>query len=370
MTRQIYALLPSNDGDEITIALEQGRNWLIVPASEFRAASDDKVIAFAPATCVTRHQAAISARTEKEALLSAPYLIEDELAQPVEGLHIALGRRAAGPRDIYVVNAGTIEGWIRQLNEAGLKGARIVPELALLPAGPIIVNLGDRYLVASGERRYGIDLSLPDDLVRALAAPDDAPIPVEPLETHPLMKLVEMMPDEPPADLRQGRFALRAPGFNFDLQSLRAPMALAAACLVVWVGMIAAETSALERSARSLQAEASRQYAGLFPDEGNVTDPAQQIRSKIAGLDQSALEFRPAAAALYEAVLAIEGTEVRAIRYERSNGSLRATLSYGAYGDDAKMRQLLVDAGLQVEIGDSRQEQGRVIGDLTLEPSA
>jgi type II secretion system protein L len=369
MTRQVFALLPASAHEPIVLAIEQGRGWQVLPAEDFRPESDDRAIGFAPATCVTHHRAHVSARSEKEALLSVPYLVEDDLAQPVELLHVALGRRAPDQlqRDLYVVDFRILEAWIDQLKQLGLRDAKIVPELALLPAGPVLVDLGARCLVALRERRYGVDLTLPDDLVHALIAPDGEKLPTEPLDGHPLLKLVSMLAGEPPADLRQGPFAVRAPGFNLDLQSLRMPLSLAAACVIASLGFVVAETSALKNDASRLKAEAARQYASLFPEEGSVADPELRIRAKAASVGQSALDFRTAVAALYRAVLSVDGTEIRSIRYERAQGVLRATLSYGAYGDDSKVSQFLSDAGLQVGIGDSRQEQERVIGDLTLE---
>lgn len=369
MARQIYALLPATDGGQIDVAVPQGREWQILSIEHYKPQADDSVFIFAPSTVVTAHRSIIVARTEREAVLSAPYTIEDELAQPVELLHFALGPRVAPgePRDLYVVDSAQMERWVGRLKDAGLGAAVIVPELSLLPEASVAIALGDRCLIAANDRRYGVDLSLPEDVVRALLSLDNEPLGVQETTTHPLLKLIEWARDENLVDIRQGRFAMRRPGFSIDFRSLSAPMALASVSLVGWLSYLAFETATLSAESSRLRMEASSQYSTVFPDEQNVADPAQRIRERNTGYAAPALEFQTGAAALYEAVLAVDGAQIRSLRYDGMSGVMRASISYAAYGDDAKLRQAMANPSLLLTIGDSRQEQGRVIGDVTLE---
>lgn len=371
MARQVYILLPSTDDGAMDFALRKSGETALISPNEYEPEADDQVTAFAPAGAATAHRAVISARSDKEAFLSAPYTIEDDLAQPVEMLHVALGPRVAArqARDLYVVDSALMSVWEERLDGLGLRHARIVPELSIIPEAEGIIAFDDRCLVSTKDRRYGVDLSFSEDLVRALTMPNGEELPLERVTTHSLVKLAELLPSDISTDLRQGRFSRRSPGAKLDLQSFGFLIGILAACVVAWVGYLSIQTTILNSETGRLRIEASNLYTAVFPSEVNVPDPAQRIRERSSGGTETVLDFRTVAAALYEATLTVNGAQIRSLRYDAKTGMVRASLSYAAYGDDARLRQALEGSGLAIQIGDSRQEQGRVIGDLILEAS-
>lgn len=371
MARQVFILLPSTDDGAMDFALRKSGETLLILPQEFEPQADDVVTAFAPAGAATAHRAIISARSEKEAFLSAPYTIEDDLAQPVEMLHVALGPRVAAgqARDLYVVDSALMSVWEERLDELGLRHARIVPELSVIPDTDGIIAFDDRYLVSTKDRRYGVDLSFSEDLIRALTAPNGEELPLQRVTTHSLVKLAELLPADISTDFRQGRFSRRSAGAKPDLQSFGFLVGILAACVIAWIGYLSIQTATLNSETRRLRTDASNLYTAVFPGEANVPDPAQRIRERNSGGAEADLDFRTVAAALYEATLAVNGAQIRSLRYDAKTGMVRASLSYAAYGDDARLRQALEGSGLVIQIGDSRQEQGRVIGDLVLEAS-
>jgi len=54
------------------------------------------------------------------------------------------------------------------------------------------------------------------------------------------------------------------------------------------------------------------------------------------------------------------------LRYDRAIGELRATLTYPAFGADLDLKTAIEATGLQVSLGDTRLEDGRVVGDLSI----
>ena len=54
------------------------------------------------------------------------------------------------------------------------------------------------------------------------------------------------------------------------------------------------------------------------------------------------------------------------LRYDRAIGELRATLTYPAFGADLDLKTAIEATSLQVILGDTRLEDGRVVGDLSI----
>ena len=70
---------------------------------------------------------------------------------------------------------------------------------------------------------------------------------------------------------------------------------------------------------------------------------------------------------LYEAVPADSGISIQSLRYDRATGRLLANMVYPDFGSDADLKSALEANGITVSLGDSRQQDGQVLGDLTLE---
>lgn len=93
-----------------------------------RAVGDRDVIVLVPATEVLTLSANVPARGAK-LLAALPYALEDQVADDVEELHFAAGRRDAdGELPVAVVRHDKLEAWLKRLDAAGIEAARIVPE--------------------------------------------------------------------------------------------------------------------------------------------------------------------------------------------------------------------------------------------------
>lgn len=371
MARDLYALLPEDADKPVWFAVADGRGWRVIDEASLPSGPVNRLIAFAPSTAVTCHRAALSARSERQAQLAAGFAVEDELAQPVEQVH-AVPAVTQGPgdeRDIYVVANGLMEAWVSRLGEVGAASLAIIPELSLLGPDRTWLDLAGRRLILKDGRRYGVDLSLPEDLLRALLADEAGPVSPR-TDGETLTELISLHVPEGQVDLCQGRFARKRSGLFSGAVDLRMPAMALASLLLVWTGVISVEIRALKQDAAGMRALASGVYAGLYPEEGAVDDPAARIRARSAAASPAALDFEQAAAALYEAVLASEGVSVQSIRYDARDASLRASLVLQSYGDDARLGADLEKSGLTVSVGDSRQEQGQVVGEIILRAGA
>lgn len=75
-------------------------------------------------------------------LAALPFALEDQVADDIEDLHFAPGKRhASGSLPVAVVAKRTLEDWLARMNEAGIQPARIVPENHGLARTPNTLSL-------------------------------------------------------------------------------------------------------------------------------------------------------------------------------------------------------------------------------------
>ncbi len=104
---------------------QAGHGTLADAASEVK---ERDVIVLVPATEVLTLSADIPARGAR-LLAALPYALEDQVADDVDELHFAAGRRDADGRlPVAVVRHDRLETWLERLEQAGIEAARIVPE--------------------------------------------------------------------------------------------------------------------------------------------------------------------------------------------------------------------------------------------------
>jgi type II secretion system protein L len=381
MARRLYTLLPYS-GQPTEFALVGEKGIRLVSVSEADIDSGDEVIVFVPGTEVGCFETRLPAQNVSELRRSAAFALEDDLAVTVEDVHVAIGQPlVGGARSVHVVDPGLMAQWVSMLNAAGLKTARLVADVSVLPSTPMAVDAGDHILFSTGARRFAIDASLADDALGALARTAAAPLAISSPElarrlgvtasepaSLPLLGQLAQWADMagPLTDLRQGPFASRRQA-DIKIDAWRSTLILAAAAGVAFLSVTALEARSLSRLDVVLERQARATYSAAFPGTPVPSDLASAVRSRNVAPVTSRLAFLEAAALLYEAVPADSGIFIQGLRYDRSTGSLLASMAYPNFGSDADLKGALEAKGLSVSLGDTRQQDGQVLGDLTLE---
>ena len=129
----------------------------------------DEIIVILPGERLAIRRLTTPARNQRQLLQAARFLLEDELAGPVEGLHIALGAEPADPatgRPIIAVDEAWITGWVAALREAGFPPDVLTADiLALGVAGQSIMLVEkDRLSLTMDGEGFVTDRPLADDL--------------------------------------------------------------------------------------------------------------------------------------------------------------------------------------------------------------
>lgn len=326
MANEMFVALPEEPGEPLEILRERG-GVLESVTPPFLPGKAGPVIAFAPATRISHFCVPMPSRSESEAVLAAPFAIEDDLAQPVEEVHLALGprRRDSDLRDIYTTDRQLLGAWIDQLEAAGLIEASIVPEQSLAVSESGDVRFPSHSLVRQGDRILGVDGRLPDILRDALLPGADTPTTT--VENR-LAWLAGRHTTHPGINLRTaGYTAKRREDSGYRAWMVSAVLALAA--LGLWTAAQYMEGFQRAAAASRLEQQAASRYTQLFPGApvpANLDSATRQMLAAHSG--PPALVFRDAAAALYEALARNPGTQLSALRFDGREGALYATLIF------------------------------------------
>lgn len=313
----------------------------------------------------------------RERMAALPFAVEEQVAEPLDEVHVALGADIGAGRVLAgVVRHERMLAWTALVETAGLGRAAVTPDHMALPppvdAGWSVRTVAGRSLVRQSD---GVGFALPTamlpdawaaagrpplqssgDALPAGMVADDAPIGLATRRLPP-----------PLLDLRQGLYAVRGRPERALLRRLAAVAALAVAA---HTAILAADAVALSRMAEARREEVRalvRQTAPGLPVDGDL---AAELASRLAVGDGERSRFLPLLA--------------------RSSGALRTVtpalrlqgLSYGADGrltlevetaDIAGLQRAqaaLTAAGLQASAGSATAVAGGAEGQLLVREAA
>ncbi|MEQ8559727.1 MAG: type II secretion system protein GspL [Henriciella sp.] len=383
----LFILIPVREDDGALFAWRSGGDWVVDTAPPAgRSGRGDDAVAFVPGTAATVHHAEIAARKPVEARRIALFALEDDLAEPVEHLHAALGPAGeAAQRQVQVVSMEAMRRWVELLTEWGLPDADIVASHACLPEGRVAVEGVGECLFRRDQSVFALDATAPDDLIRSLApeAPDfvqghrlanlldkEASAEAPGGAADWLVQLAGWYRDKPAAtlvSLRQGDFSIRRPIQLEGLSRWRPVGALAASLAVLWLGSVWLETRALDNQATELRMQTNELVAAVAPDANGRLPEAMESLRREQKLAASSLRPTLVSAALYEAIAPVPNAQVRSLRYDAGSGRLTAMVVFDSYGDADEIGGRLEEKGLAVRLGEARQTGNRVMGEFAIE---
>lgn len=358
MKAVLYILLPQDAEGELQFAQETSNGLELVNSRS--AFGTPECIAFAPSVVTGHFRLPIPARNETEAARAALFAIEDELAQPVEDVHVVLGPRGkdSSERDIYIVDRSLMTSWIDLLSKTGLSQARIIPEQCLFTDIEETVDLGNHLLQLQGNRILGIDASLPEPALEALAVSSDT----RRLQKGAgLIRLAERSSRYAGVNLRTGAFA-RERQSNPQTRTWRKAAGIAVAAASVWTGTLILEARNYNHATEQLMRRAEERYAAIFPNAVLPADMNRATRDMLAASTRpDSLNFRTSVAALYEAIAVETNTQIKALTFTSENNRLSADIITPGTAAAEDIAVFLHGRGFQVV----SQPQGNKAGSQT-----
>lgn len=346
----LYAALPSDESDPIRFAFHSGdRLETFEHGSPLPLA--DEVIAIAPATHVAHFCISLAARNERDIQQSALFAIEDELAQPVEDVHLTIGPRKTQSleRDVYVLDKSRLQEWQSILQSQNIIADKILPEQCLISPERCPVFSDDRVITYDQGRFLGVSRHLPHDVLAQMVFPNAIPT-----ENHNI-SLIDLVREGTPysqINFLTGEFACRRKHKN-DLKAWRLAAGLAICAPLIWFGALFLEAMNQDRAARQTYSEATAIFARIYPDAttpDNISHTARNILSRAQM--ESGSEFTQLTALLYESMAKLESVQIQSIEYVADTNKLVARLSLPNAQSVQAIRQSITQHGAKVQISE------------------
>jgi general secretion pathway protein L len=352
-----------------------------------------RIIVLVPSADLLIASVAIPATQRRRILSAIPYALEDQLAEDVENLHFAVGKRdSQGNVGTVVVSHQVMRAWMDQLLLAGIFPAAVFPDCLCLPqheaAWTLLLDGDDALLRSGAQGGSSVDVdnldpvltlalagvadeTRPSRLVvydanpepRALTL-DSAGIGFEVIGLHePAVALLAQHADEASAiDLLQADYSRRE-----QLGKFWRPWRAAAGLLLAWVlvqlGSAGLEYRRLSSELAMLQQQAGELYVNTFPGAKLRGDPRAQMDSRLR-------ELRVGGGGGGDAFVQLLGqvaerlAQTPSLQIDRLNyrgGEINLSFSIGDLQKLDQLKQKLAEGGaLKVEIQSATSRDDKV----------
>lgn len=387
--------LPRSAGQAATWMVADGAGRAVAPPQAgalTQAASlavGRRVCAIVPGTDVLLTDAELPARATGAKLLQVvPYALEEHVADDIENLHFAVGRRSsAGSRmPVAVVSRELLEEWLSELRTAGLAPEAMYADSELVPDNPaqaVAVIDEDAIIVRPVG---GTPITLPVDALEtafelACAGGDDTEhsaqrplvlyvgpaewqrhshqvealrerfdgIKVQLLTSGPLALYAQQLPRANSINLLQGAYAPKS-AYAAGWRAWRAAAVLLVCLIGLHLAGKAAELAMLKRTEQQLDASLTEAFAAVLPGEPLTPDVRRRMEQRLLAARESedARGLLAVLGALAEARRGVPGSVVKALSYRE--GTLEARITAPDADSLERISQQLRTNGWQADL--------------------
>lgn len=359
MTRRALFLPSSSDAGWRWVSIDEGA--IVARGEGIPANADAPVIAIAPAEDVSLHWAEIPARSPAQAAAAARLLIAEASLAPVGELHVAVGDEGTIDKPIAVVARSKMEAWLATLHAEGIVPEAIIPAPLLLPRpadGFVRADFGGDGVVRGPTSGFADEPPL-TELVTGGVAPAT-------LDRDAIEAAVAAAVANPPLNLRQGPFALRE-ARAFDWKLLQRAGWLVAAILLVTLAVNLVQIARYSFAADAAERRADEIARAGLPRGETVNDAERQLAARLVRLRGAGAGFSQTAAALFSAIRAVPGSEIRSLSFD-ATGKLRVLLVTENEGQVTDVRNHVAAMGLSAMTSTITNDGGKYSGELTVSP--
>jgi general secretion pathway protein L len=409
--------LTADAAGRIVVPLRSGP--LALAASQ---AAGHRICVLVPASDVLLTDAEVPPRSGQKVQQIVPYALEEQLAQDIDSLQFAVGRRVGEfPRiPVAVVSRALLESWLSQLRAAGLEPESVYADSSLVPENPgqaVLVLSGDSVILRAAGAAQPVTLPLAAlsealELLRpalpaaAAAADGLAALPAPPatdfggnglvvyagdsewqqygaqieaqrdqfeglsvqlLPDGPLGLFAQSLPGTTAINLLQGSYAAASP-LAGSFKAWRVAAAMLIGLLVLHGIGSAAQLLMLKRTERRLDQSISETFEQAMPGEHNTSNARRRMEARMTALqgstDSSGLLAMLSAVA--QARSGATGTALQALSYR--DGLL--DLQVSAPGADAldHISQQLRSGGWRADLTSATSSGGAYQGRIQMKP--
>ena len=352
-----------------------------------------KVIVIAPATQILLAEPELPPGSGVRLARAVPFALEEQLTEDIDQLVFALGkRRAGGGTPVAVLSRSVLQGWLSDLNAAGITPVAIYADMSLLPLNPgqsvLWLEHGRLSVRRPGKLPFAVELTpvteamivagvIADPLAAGAgshtmesailyATREDWAIVQDEIETladrFAALK-IQLLPDGPlpwlarslegtdAVNLLQGEFSPTPTGVPW--RKWRTAAALAAGLLAVHVAADAVQLRQAKHESAALDAEIAQLFSASMPAVA-MKDARRQMQTRLDRIRHSGpgpQHFLRTLQALSEAVSAGPNTTIDSMSYREDLLDMKVTApSLAAL---SQLSQRVGKQGLSAEIQSS-----------------
>ena len=277
---------------------------------------DRRLVVLLPSTDITLTTLELPAQLQNapqtRLLQSIPYLLEDRLAEDVETLHIAVGRRHAnGQLPIAIAARERIDAWLKPFRDRQIMPAVLVPDVLCLPlpqenAQPVwsvLLEAAQATVRCDACAGFSCETEMLADFLTITEAPENLRLQIYPVEhaelpalnhpvqtaasvSHGLEYLLRGYDEIRSINLLQGGYASTPDYLNW-FQPWLMTAALLAGWLVLGTLTQAVEYLRLRHELSGLEATAESAFRAAFPQTSKIVDLRAQAQQQLTILKRS-----------------------------------------------------------------------------------
>ncbi len=375
-------------GEEDILAADTAQSVAGLSAIAERARSARLVACVLRGEKATMRALPVPPKSAAQFRAASSLLLEDDLAESLEQIHVATARHDSGAGIALAVKKSELELWVTALAEAGLSPDLITVDYALTPmfdGRAVILEMSDRVIGVIGLRGFAIEKPLAADLMPALLNDEDlrkviafTPQPVMGLRDDieidqrgamNLEGLIGFFAEglEQAPNLMQGAYRKRrdwrAAVGPWRRAGLLAAASVAALLLVNVAGLVRDL-----RTAERLKDDTIALHETAFPDAADA-DPRAYAR-QVLGSGGGGRSFLTISNALSESLEGSAGIQIDRIRYNGARDEYSINLRFGDISQIETLKGMLEARGLAAaEAGGVRRTGNVYLGELRVSAS-
>jgi general secretion pathway protein L len=370
-----------------------------------------KVVTLAPATQILLAEPELPPGSGVKLARAVPFALEELLTEDIDRLSFAIGRRrSGGGTPAAVVSRTVLQGWVSDLNAAGLEPLAMYPDVSLMPenpgqtvlwlekerlgvrrpgALPFVVELSpvSEALVVAGVIADPFDAAsepkVPESAILYITREDWArsqgefeqltdkfdSLKIQLLPDGPLPWLARSLSTTDAVNLLQGDFA-RGTDYGARWQKWRAAALLAVGLLAMHVAAQALQIHQAKHESAALDGQIAGIFSAAMPAE-TLQDPRRQMQARLDRIHKSGAGpeyFLRSLKALSGAVAATPNTTIDALSYRED--ALDMKVSAPSLAAISQLSQLIGKQGMTAEIQSSTPVAGGVEAHIQLRSQA
>ena len=340
------------------------------------------VVALVPAADVVLSEVLLPSKPNRQIIQALPYMLEEEHAEDIEQLYLALGQCQQRGKEYWqqvaLCKKVQLEQWVGSLVVAGFQPMQLLPDALLLPLhqdGASAIELAGQWLLRQGpwqassiEAGWWPDfLSLANiDLIHSYS-----PWPAELLQNVqaaepelPLALLAQQLPEQR-FSLLQGQYAPKK-ARNKVWSLWQSSIATGAACLAVYLITLGVQVWQQAQLLQQQKAELVTLYKSRFPAESTRDIPRQLARKlQGAGAVQDASLFS-LLTDLQQELAATTNVRLDNLKYDQKTSELRFQAEADSFQRFDNLKTRLEQKGFEVKQGALSNEGGKVQGTVAM----